>query len=86
MTDERRPYYQIGDTGLEAADVIDALDLNFNLGNVMKYLVRAGRKDASLADLRKARSYLAREIARQEATLPGLEDIAGILREGGEDD
>ena len=48
--------------------VIEGWDLQFNLGNVLKYLARAGRKPGStrLDDLVKARRYLAREIAREE--------------------
>lgn len=40
-------------------------DLNFNLGNVVKYVSRNGRKpnESSLKDLEKARQYLDFEIA-----------------------
>ncbi len=38
--------------------------MGFNLGNVFKYLWRAGKKGDRLEDLRKARSYLQREIDR----------------------
>lgn len=45
--------------GLEAIDVIDAYKLDFSLGNVVKYVLRAGRKtDDCLEDLRKAKDYL----------------------------
>ena len=49
------------------AEVIDITEnLNFNRGNVVKYIARAGRKDAMKAveDLRKARWYLDRELKR----------------------
>lgn len=46
--------------------VIEDWDLNFNLGNVLKYISRAGRKDDILIDLKKARQYLDFEIARLE--------------------
>ena len=49
------------------AEVIDiAENLNFNRGNAIKYLARAGRKDSAseLEDLMKARWYVNREIAR----------------------
>lgn len=46
----------------EPKDVIRDWDLNFNLGNVVKYVSRAGRKDALLEDLYKARQYLDFEI------------------------
>ena len=38
--------------------------LSFNLGNVVKYVSRAGRKGDALEDLKKAHWYLVREIAR----------------------
>ena len=42
--------------------------LSFNLGNVVKYVCRAGRKDAKkkIEDLMKARDYLDNEIKRLE--------------------
>ena len=46
----------------EPKDVIRAWGLNFNLGNVVKYVARAGRKDDILQDLQKARNYLDFEI------------------------
>jgi hypothetical protein len=49
------------------AEVIDITEnLSFNRGNVVKYVSRAGRKDASteLEDLLKAAWYLQREIDR----------------------
>ncbi len=41
--------------------------LNFNLGNTVKYVARAGRKDDILQDLKKARQYLDFEIEYLEA-------------------
>ncbi|MDR0675627.1 MAG: DUF3310 domain-containing protein [Elusimicrobiota bacterium] len=57
-------YYGGKDNIYEAIKIIDAWDLNFNLGNVIKYTLRAGRKDKSKTeeDLRKAIWYLKREI------------------------
>ena len=51
-------------------DVIDfnkAYNLNFNLGNVVKYIARAGKKEgeSSLDDLKKAINYLQREMKSQ---------------------
>ena len=58
-------YYKRG--GIEAIDAIEAWGLGFHLGNVVKYIARAGRKTAdSLQDLRKAAWYLDREIERME--------------------
>jgi len=49
----------------EAIKVIEAWDLNFCLGNVVKYLSRAGKKsDKKIEDLEKALWYLNREIER----------------------
>lgn len=48
----------------EPKDVIRDWNLNFNLGNVVKYISRNGRKqnESSLKDLQKARQYLDFEI------------------------
>lgn len=46
----------------EPKDVIRAWGLNFNLGNVVKYVARAGRKDDILQELHKAKQYLEFEI------------------------
>lgn len=45
-------------------DVIKDWQLNFNLGNAVKYIARAGRKDpdAYRVDIYKAISYLAHEV------------------------
>ena len=43
-------------------DVIHSQGLNFNKGNVIKYVSRAGKKDDELEDLYKALDYLEREI------------------------
>lgn len=50
----------------EAIKVIEAWNLNFNLGNVAKYICRAGKKDELLQELQKAAFYLDREIKRIE--------------------
>jgi len=65
---EHNPYYTSG--GIEAIDVIEAFGLNFNLGNVVKYVLRAGRKSANKTeDLRKAVWYLEREINNETERL-----------------
>lgn len=48
--------------GIEVIDVIEAFGLGFCLGNVVKYVLRAGKKDERLQELRKAKWYLEREI------------------------
>jgi hypothetical protein len=48
----------------EVIKVIEAWELNFNLGNTVKYIGRAGKKDDILKDLEKAAFYLNREIEK----------------------
>lgn len=48
----------------EPIDVIEDWGLDFCLGNALKYISRAGRKDDTLNDLEKARWYLDREIKK----------------------
>lgn len=58
--------------GIEVIDI--TRHLNFNLGNVIKYVLRSGRKeeqgisvdDKAVEDLKKARFYLDDEIKRLE--------------------
>lgn len=50
----------------EAIKVIEAWSLGFCLGNVVKYISRAGKKNPLIEDLRKARWYLDREISNLE--------------------
>lgn len=52
---------------VEPIDVIEAWRLGFHLGNVVKYIARAGRKtEDPTEDLKKARWYLDRYIQRLE--------------------
>ena len=59
---------------IEVIDFIEDKGLNFNLGNVVKYVARCGRKKSSgksmdakaLEDLKKARWYIEREIMIRE--------------------
>ena len=53
-------HYKVG--GIETIDFIEAKKLNYNIGNVVKYLTRANHKGNKLEDLRKAQWYLTREI------------------------
>lgn len=54
--------------GIEVLDAIEAWQLPYHLGNVVKYIVRAGKKDPAklLEDLKKAQFYLNRFIAMLE--------------------
>ena len=51
---------------IQPIDLIDAQNLNFNLGNVVKYVCRAGKKQGEnvLSDLEKAKNYINYEIER----------------------
>lgn len=53
--------------GIETIDYIEAKQLNYHLGNVVKYVSRAGKKNEMLEDLKKAKWYLDREIKRLES-------------------
>jgi len=52
--------------GIEVYDFIVAKALNYELGNVVKYVSRAGRKGSKLEDLHKAQWYLTAAILREE--------------------
>lgn len=49
---------------IEVISAIEDWQLDFHLGNVVKYVARAGKKDASrtIEDLEKAQYYLNRKI------------------------
>lgn len=53
-------HYKAG--GIETIDFIEAKGLNYNLGNVVKYITRADHKGNRKQDLEKAMWYLKREI------------------------
>lgn len=57
-------HYNSHPSGVEAIAI--ARHMNFNLGNVVKYLFRAGHKDSFLEDLKKAQFYINDEIDRLE--------------------
>ena len=60
--------------GIETIDFIEAKNLNFNLGNVVKYVSRCGQKKSrgmttekkAIQDLEKAKWYLEREIGARK--------------------
>ena len=58
-------HYETG-KDYDIIDVCKDYSLNFNRGNILKYVARAGKKDNELQDLRKALDYLQREIAYEE--------------------
>ena len=61
---EHPSHYNIGK--IEVIDAINEWQLDFDLGNVVKYVARAGHKDPekTVEDLKKARFYLDDEISR----------------------
>ena len=68
MSSVNHPSHYHSQSGVEVIAAIEAWDLNFNLGNVVKYVARAGHKLDRLEDLEKALWYLTREVdyARKE--------------------
>ena len=50
--------------GIEPIDIIESWDLNFSLGNAIKYILRSPYKGKQIEDLEKARWYIDREINR----------------------
>jgi len=57
------PEYYEGQEGIDVIDCVKILGLNFNTGNILKYITRTGKKTPDkLADLEKAKVYLEREI------------------------
>jgi len=46
----------------ECIDIIEDFNLGFNLGNALKYILRAGKKDSYAQDIKKAIWYLEREV------------------------
>lgn len=59
------PHYTKG--GIEVIEFIEAWQLDFHRGNVVKYVARAAHKGSELEDLRKAQWYLNRAIENQLA-------------------
>lgn len=59
-------HYGGEDNPYEAIKVIEAWGLSFCLGNVVKYISRAGKKGNRLEDLKKAAWYLNREICKMD--------------------
>ena len=60
------------DGKIEVIDFIEDKKLGYHLGNAVKYICRAGKKDPAkeVEDLQKAAWYINREIQRLEAQKP----------------
>lgn len=61
-------HYGGADDPFEVIKIIDHYQLGFSLGNAVKYILRAGKKEGAptIEDLRKAAWYLNHEIERLE--------------------
>jgi hypothetical protein len=86
VSDKHSPsHYQGFSNGAQVIDIAERL--NFNRGNVVKYVARAGRKhgESAIDDLKKARVYLDREIERIETdgieVKPALAQAISRIRE-----
>lgn len=55
-------HYTMG--GIETIDFIEAKELNYRLGNAVKYITRAAHKGNYAEDLKKAVWYIERELER----------------------
>ena len=62
-------YYQRG--SIDVWHFIRDQELNFHLGNAIKYICRAGYKDSKIQDLEKAIHYLENELHHEENLLIG---------------
>lgn len=56
------PHYNSHPSGVECIEITE--HMNFNLGNAIKYIWRAGLKGDAVEDLKKAAFYIEREIER----------------------
>lgn len=65
---EHPAHYNDHPSGVECLAITE--HMNFCLGNVIKYIWRCDEKGNAIEDLKKARFYLDREIARRENTPP----------------
>lgn len=63
----KHPSHYVEGKKYEPKDVIRDWGLNFNLGNALKYIARAGRKDDIVQELKKAQEYIQFEIDAIEA-------------------
>jgi len=65
-------YYKRGT--IEVWDFIRDQQLNYHLGNAIKYICRAGHKDSALTDLDKAIHYLENEREFLRNCSPGIQE------------
>ena len=60
-------HYTSHPSGVEPIEIAE--HMSFCLGNVIKYVFRAGLKGGAVEDLKKARWYIEREIQRIEPSV-----------------
>ena len=58
---EKPSHYQT-ENNIDIIDFCKMYNLNFNRGNIIKYVARAGKKDDEIKDLEKALDFIQREI------------------------
>lgn len=75
------PHYRSHPSGIECITIAEHFD--FNRGNVIKYTWRAGEKNDELEDLKKARFYVDRAIAKleRERAIAALEQLEAQERD-----
>jgi len=66
FNDVSRPSHYCEGRLFEPIEVINDWQLDFDLGNVVKYISRAGRKDNKIEDLEKALFYLNHAINKEK--------------------
>lgn len=73
-----RPNHYGGEENpFELIKIIEHYDLNFNLGNAVKYILRARFRGTLLDDLKKAYTYIGFEIRRREQQLDEEAEVRG---------
>ena len=65
----RPAHYGGEDNPFEAIKIIHHYNLNFNLGNIIKYTLRCGKKDEAIKELEKIKQYADFEIQRLNKTI-----------------
>ena len=76
-----RPSHYAEGRKYEPIAVIEDWSLGYHLGNALKYISRAGRKQNTIEDLRKAVWYVNREIDRLEGDTQEEEAVQNFLAE-----
>lgn len=57
-----KPEHYDSQTNIDVIDICHMYNTSFSRGNIIKYVIRAGKKNDELKDLYKALDYLQREI------------------------